>query len=148
MRLEIRRAQPKDVNNIFNIGSKLEGSLKASRIQGEHFHEKAEFLEYIKKPKKNILLVAETDNKIVGFVCAEIIDKEWCVLDNIAVDKKYQRRGIGTRLLDELYSILRKKKNYYVQLLAEKRHKQAQKFWKSKGFKEGKTFIWFDKYLK
>lgn len=148
MRLKIRRAQPRDVDNIFNLGSGFKDSLKASKIRGEHFHEKSEFLEYIKNPKKNVLLVAEVDNKFVGFVCAELIDKEWCVLDNIAVDKKYQGRGIGTKLLDELYSILRKKKIFYIQLLAEKNHKKIQKFWKSKGFKEGKTFVWFDKYVK
>lgn len=145
---KIRCAQKRDVNNIFNLGCKLEGSLKASKQKGEHFHDKSEFLKFIKNPKDNVLLVAEIDNKFIGFIYAEIRDGNWCSIDNIAVDKKYQGLGIGTKLLNELYRILRKKKINYIQLLVEKNHKQTQKFWKSKGFKEGKTFIWFDRYLK
>jgi ribosomal protein S18 acetylase RimI-like enzyme len=147
MKIKIRRAQKKDVNNIFNLGNKLKDLLKASKQQKGHFHEKSEFLEFIKKPKNDILLVAEINNKFMGFICAEIIDKDWCLLDNIAIDKRYWGRGIGTKLINELYKILRKKKVDYIQLLVEKSHIQTQKFWKSKGFKEGKTFVWFDKYI-
>lgn len=148
MNIAIRRAQKKDIDKIFNLGCRLEDALKASNQKWEHFHKKSEFFEFIKKPEKNILLVAETEGKFVGFIYAEIAGKNWCRLDNIAVDKKYQNKKIGTKLLNELYKILRKKKISYIQLLTEIHHKQTKKFWKNKGFKEGKTLVWFDRYLK
>lgn len=111
-----------------NLGCKLEGALKASKQEEEHFHEKSELLGFMKKPKKNLFLVAEVENKFAGFLYAEIIDKNWCRLDNMAVEKGCQRQGIGTKLLNELYKILKKRKIWYIQLLTKKNHKKTQKF--------------------
>ncbi|MBS3074972.1 hypothetical protein J4429_00775 [Candidatus Pacearchaeota archaeon] len=36
----------------------------------------------------------------------------------------------------------------YIQILEDLHNKKTRKFWKDKGFKEEKTFVWADKILK
>lgn len=148
MKVEIRRAKEKDINKIIKIGSELEDALKASKSNKCHFHERLEFIEFIKKPKENILLVAEYNKQVIGFLYAKILTKDWCMIDNLAVEKEFQNEGVGTHLLNELYNILNNKKIAYLQCLIEINHKKTRKFWKDRGFKEGKTFVWVDKFLK
>lgn len=148
MKVEIRNAKKEDIEEIFKLGCKLEDALKASRIKKRHFHEKSEFVEFIKKPKDNIFLVAIISGNVAGFLYAKILSEDWCMLDNIAVDKKYQNHGIGSLLVNKLYEVLRKRKVDYIQILEEIHHKKTRKFWKDKGFREEKVFVWADKILK
>lgn len=148
MKVEIRGARKEDVDEIIKIGSKLEDALKASKSSKSHFHEKSEFIEFIKKSKGNILLVAEEHKQVIGFLYAKILTKDWCMIDNLAVKKNFQNMGVGNLLLNKLYSILNKRKITYIQGLIEINHKKSRKFWKDRGFKEGKIFVWVDKFLR
>jgi len=147
-RFVIRHAKLGDTNSIYALGSKFDENLKASKRRNMHFHEKKEFKEFIKSPKYNILLVALLDNKVVGFLYAKILSYGWCLLDDVAVEANYQHDGIGSELLKEFYKILKRRKIDYVQILEEIHHKQTRKFWKDKGFREEKTFVWADKVIK
>jgi GNAT superfamily N-acetyltransferase len=140
----IRRGKAKDVKNIFALGSKVE-ELKFSKKS--NFHEVDEILEWTKHPKEDIILVAEVDGKLAGFLYAKIINCHWCMLDDEAVKKEFRGKGIGTLLLNELYKTLKKQKIDYVQVLEEIHHKKTRKFWKEKGFKERKVFIWAEKTI-
>lgn len=46
-------------------------------------------------------LVAESDNKICGFVCAHTVTGEW-EIENIVVGEKFRRHGIATQLMRSL----------------------------------------------
>jgi GNAT superfamily N-acetyltransferase len=105
-------------------------------------------IEFVKKPKYNILLVAESCEEIIGFLYAKIVSKTWCILDNLVVDKKYREEGIGNLLVEDLYKILKSKKINYVQILEDIHHKKTREFWKKKWFKEEKIFVWADKVLR
>jgi N-acetylglutamate synthase-like GNAT family acetyltransferase len=144
MKMKIRRGKIKDVEEVFSIGERI-SELKFSR---KAFHDKDEIEEWVKKPKDNLLLVSEVDGKIAGFIYAKIIDRHWCLLDNLAVLDKYRAHGMGTKLVEELYKILRKNKIDYIQILEEIHHKRTRKFWRDKGFREEKVFIWADKFLR
>ena len=85
---------------------------------------------------------------MAGFLYAKIVSKTWCILDNLVVDKKYRKHGMGGLLVDELYKILKKDKIGYVQVLEEIYHKNTRKFWKDNGFKEEKLFVWADRVIK
>lgn len=146
--VHIKKAVLKDLNQVYNLGSKFEDSLKASKIKSVNFHEKAEFKEFIKHPKENIFLVAVLNKEIIGFLYARIISSDWCMLDDLAVDKIYQNHGVGSLLLNNFYTLLKKKKITYVQILEEIHHKKTRHFWRSKGFKEEKVFVWADKLIK
>jgi N-acetylglutamate synthase-like GNAT family acetyltransferase len=144
----VRKAKASDVNEIYSLGLKT-GELEFSTEFP--FHEKAELKEFISHPSENILLVAIVEKKLVGFLYAKILSRRgdgWCMLDNIAVLKKYRDHGIGLSILNELYRELKKKRIFYVQILEEVHHKKTREFWKHRGFKEKKIFVWAEEMIK
>ncbi len=56
----------------------------------------------------NLSLVAVENGKVVGYVQAEVRD-DHAVLEDIAVAKEYQRKGMGKRLLDKELGALKQK---------------------------------------
>ncbi len=144
LKTKIREAKLKDLNYIYSLGKEIK-ELKFCRKM--NFHDKIELREFIKRPKDNILLVAVSEKRVIGFLYAKIISKTWCMLDNLAVDKDYRNKGIGTLLLKEFYKILKKKKIHYLQILEDIHRKKTREFWKKNGFKEEKVFLWADKTL-
>jgi ribosomal protein S18 acetylase RimI-like enzyme len=145
MKVDIRRAKLEDVSSIYRLGKATE---ELSFSPDMIFHDKIELRDFVRKPKDNILLVAILNKQFVGFLYAKIASHTWCILDNIAVDKKYRGMGIGNSLLDTLYRILKAKKVSYIQVLEEIHHKKTREFWHKKGFREEKVFVWADKKLK
>jgi ribosomal protein S18 acetylase RimI-like enzyme len=154
----LSNAELKDVNNIYNLGKKI-NELKFSKRYP--FHDVSELKDFVKNKKENIFLAVKKNsakfskgkknNEIVGFLYAKILSFHsggWCMLDNIAVDKKYRNLGFGTKLLKELYRILKTKKIGYVQVLEDVHDKKTRKFWKEKGYKESKIFVWTEKEIK
>jgi len=144
--ITIRHAKEDDVSKIYNLGKKINELGFSKKFP---FHERSELKEFIKNKKENIFLVAVSD-EITGFLYARILSKHargWCMLDNLAVDGKYRNYGVGTLLLKELYKILRKRKVNYIQVLENINHKKTRKFWKDKGFKETKIFVWAEKTI-
>ncbi|MEK6886148.1 MAG: GNAT family N-acetyltransferase [Nanoarchaeota archaeon] len=140
----IRKAKLIDINSIYNLGRKTKELNFSPKMS---FHDKAELMEFIKKPRYNILLVATFEKNVVGFLYAKIVSHSWCLLDNIAVDEKYRNHGIGNLLMHELYHELKNVRVHYVQVLEEIHHKKTREFWKKKGFKEEKVFVWADREI-
>lgn len=143
MNIKIRRAKNKDINSVYILGEQVD-ELKFSN---KNFHEKFE-LKHFLKGKDNIFLVAEIDKKVEGFLYAKIISKDWCMLDNLVVSKKFRNNGMGSQLLEELYKLLKKMKVDYIQVIEDVTKKKTREFWRNKGFKEQKVFVWADKILK
>jgi N-acetylglutamate synthase-like GNAT family acetyltransferase len=143
--IKIQKAKIEDINEIYYLGKKTK-ELEFSKNM--NFHDKSELREFINHKKDNIFLIAKFDKSIIGFLYAKIISKTWCMLDNLVVDEKFRNHGIAGLLLKELYKELKNKKINYVQILEEVHHKKTRKFWKDKGFKEEKLFIWADKEIK
>ena len=158
--MKIRNAKPKDATEIYKLGKEIHELAFSKKFP---FHELSEIKEFIKNKEQNIFLVAEEEMKnqekknqekkkevkIIGFLYAKILSHHaggWCMLDNIAILKKYRKHGIGSLLLQELYKNLKQRKIHYVQIL-EAHRKSTRKFWKQKGFKETKTFIWAEKII-
>ncbi len=145
--MKIREAQKKDIHDIYLLGKKVHELDFSKKFP---FHEKSELKEFIKFRKENIFLVADEKREIVGFIFAKILSHHaggWCMLDNIAVGREHRKKGVGTKLLIELYKQLKKRNVRYIQVLEEEHHKKTKKFWRSKGFKETKHFIWAEKTL-
>ena len=109
------------------------------------FYDLEEIEEWVEKQKSNILIVAEENGFVIGFLYAKIVSSQWCMLESLGVDKAYRGKGIGTRLVDHLYGVLKERKIDYVQALVGEEHPISREFWKRKGFKEGKKFIWIEK---
>ena len=86
------------------------------------------------------LLVAEEQGEVVGTLVLLIVPNlshgalPWAVVENMVVDNKYRRRGIGKLLME--YAVARAKETgcYKIQLSSAKRRKEAHRFYRSLGF--------------
>lgn len=144
IKFKIRKAQKKDIHSIYKLGKRVH---ELDFSKKHPFHDTKEINQFISTPKETILLVVEINNEIAGFILAKILSHSWCLLDSLAVEYKYRKHGIGTHLLHALYKELKKRKVHYVQILEEIHHKQTRKFWKEKGFKETKVFVWAERNI-
>ena len=80
-------------------------------------------------------LVAKEDEKIVGFaMCWFIMDE--CHIGNIAVHPDYRKKGIASKLLDELLKGCKEHGTNYILLEVRSSNASAQNLYKKYGFKE------------
>ena len=87
------------------------------------------------KEQNNILLVAKNEGVVIGQVLAVIHihpDKPTeLYIDNLGVSEKFQRRGIATRLLEQLYIIGVERGCEVVWVATEPENEPAIKFYDS-----------------
>jgi len=142
--IKIRTAKKSDIKDISSLF--IEVSLTDIHKSDKNALKK--YLSYVIKSRKFIVLVAEENSKILGFCisqlgvpmpdCADVVD--------INVSKKAQGKGIGQKLMAELYKRLKKKKIKNLGVYSENIPKTI-KFYEKQGFKRGRTVIRFDKKL-
>jgi GNAT superfamily N-acetyltransferase len=87
------------------------------------------------------LLVAEEDGVVVGTMVLLVVPNlshgalPWAMVENMVVEQKYRRRGIGRLLMEYAIARARQAGCYKVQLLSNKKRHQAHRFYRSLGFK-------------
>jgi len=146
MEIKIRKAKLKDTKRIFLIQKKTKEFMTSDGSKYDFFdHDEIE--DWIRKRKDQIALVAEIDSQVVGFLLARLVTRYWCLIEAVSVEGKFRKNGIGKKLLEELYKILKKEDIYIYQAFVRSDLKAPQNFWKKQGFKPRKTFTWFDKRL-
>ena len=143
--ITVRLADRKDVNAIYGLGVKASGFAVSKKIK---FYEKKEIKQWIQGRKNNIVLIAETNSKIVGFAYVKIMSWHWAMVDNFYVLPAYRRKGIGSLIEKSLESELRKKGISYVSRLVKPSHKTSMKFLEKRNFKKESNYAWFDKFLR
>ncbi|MFH1065364.1 MAG: GNAT family N-acetyltransferase [Nanoarchaeota archaeon] len=105
----------------------------------EVFSKKA-FIKTIKS-KEGILLLAEDDNKIVGYLEGAVRQPKTCI-DKIAsmwdifVEKDYRGMGISNMLKEETFMIFRKKGAKYIELNLSIINTRAHSIYKKWGFSD------------
>jgi GNAT superfamily N-acetyltransferase len=88
------------------------------------------------------LMVAEKDNLVVGTLFLQIVPNlshnahPWGILENMVVDVRYRRQGIGRLLIDHALLRCREAGCYKLQLLSHKSRTPAHEFYRSMGFDE------------
>ena len=134
----IRKAKPSEIPEI----KKLIDSFEEMDVIPETFPE-----EYYKRIlAKGILLVAESNNQIVGVCFGNYNQKEkWADLLGLIVMPKLRRKGIGSSLVKEFEKIMKEKRLKIIDLYADK--KQIALF-NNLGYAKGRTFIAFRKKVK
>jgi GNAT superfamily N-acetyltransferase len=99
------------------------------------------FTEIDSSPRQE-LLVAENDGLVVGTLFIQITPNlshgayPWAVLENMVVDSRYRRQGIGRHLIEYAFARCREAGCYKVQLLSHKKRLGAHQFYRSLGFEE------------
>lgn len=124
----VREALFKDGNKIFNCGK--EGLPLYYNIAQVMFHIMS---------NDSLVLVAEsndTNKDIMGFVIAtkNQTNNSNCHITSFAVDKKFRRSGIGTKLIKSLETLCKKDKLDNLTLYVHDENKGAITFYESFGF--------------
>ena len=143
-KIKIRFANKKDVYPIYRIGTSTQ---EFAVSKGIRFYEKDEIGQWIKDRENNMIVVATTNSKIVGFACCKIMTQYWAMVDNFYVSSIFRKKGIGTRIENFLEKELKKRRIDYITRLVKPKNKASRKFLKERGFKEHNRYIWIDKTL-
>ncbi len=112
-RVSLKSLSPSHVEGIIEIDRRILGKRRQS-----FWKKKVSAVESNVSPTG---IVAELDNKVIGFILGEISGWEFGVpasvgwIDTIGVDPKYQKRGVAKALMGELINNFRKSgvKNIY-----------------------------------
>lgn len=91
--------------------------------------------------ERNIYLVAEIDNKVVGFVSCHgqqlLHHNGWVYeIQELFMDEAYRGKGIGKHLLDELERQLAERKYDMIDVTSGNRRKEAHAFYMKNGFNQ------------
>ncbi|WP_188455645.1 GNAT family N-acetyltransferase [Virgibacillus oceani] len=148
MNIKIREAEIKDFQQMLELYNELDKI--HSREHPELFKEPEgdsrplEYVQTLIEDENGYLAVAELDNKIIGFAECFIIEsgvfpiereRRWIHLDNIAVMKEYQNKGVGKTLLNSVILWAKESNVSRIELKVYDFNLSAIEFYKGAGFK-------------
>jgi len=140
--MKIRKATLKDARKILNLlneSSNLRGNDREN-------YELQDVIDYINN-KLNKIFVYELDKKIVGVFISQFW-KTYVYLHLIAVDNKYQGKGIGKDLFNFLENLARKYKRELIEVDTEINNKVMKSLLEGRQYKRGKEFLFYSKIIK
>jgi ribosomal protein S18 acetylase RimI-like enzyme len=124
-----------DLDRIIEIDNKVLGERRADYWERE--------VEMAGKKSPLPSLVAEIDDRVVGFIFGDASGWEYGVpenigwIDTIGVDPAYQKKGIGRLLMTELLNYMKKVGVDTVYTLVNWRDSELLRFFDAIGFKRG-----------
>ncbi len=127
MNIEIREALPKDFERLKDILLQND-MLACPEIDGK------EAMKRIREKMGRYFLIAEKDNNVVGLIRG-CYDGSRAIIHQLAVDKEYQRQGIGKKLIHELSLRLKKDGAPSVAVTVG----EAENYYKPLGFSDPET---------
>ena len=125
-----------DLPQVFAIGEKLFTAEQWPNLY--RTWDEYELLE-LYASNKELCLVAETDDQIIGFALGSLIDKEksawnYGYLEWIGVIPDKKNKGIGTRLFNRLTDLLIRRGARMMIVDTEMENREAIQFFKKQGF--------------
>jgi ribosomal-protein-alanine N-acetyltransferase len=87
------------------------------------------------KSQSRTALVVEQDANVVGFIVGQQLEDEW-EIENIAVTGAARRRGLGSRLVGELFDLVRSQGGKSVFLEVRESNRAARSLYEKWGFLE------------
>lgn len=144
MKVKIRKARREDAKSILKILNESKNLRGNDKVR--HEFELGDIIDYINN-KLDKVFVYELDKKVVGVFIAQFW-KTYIHLHSIAVDSKYQGKGVGKSLINFLEHLAKKPKRYLITAFTGINNKKMISIFKKRGYKRGKKFIFFSKKLK
>ena len=92
------------------------------------------------------VLTAEYKNKIVGFITFSHGHEEISNIGLVAIDKDYQRLGIGKSIMNECIHLCYKQKKSRISVATQLNNQPAIKFYERLGFKVLRKSNWYHKW--
>lgn len=121
---------------IINYKSKYKDDIK--RLESQQWGEGSDSDEILNDLDKYKIKLAKDNNSIIGVMVWHITETNSCFLDFIIIDPEYQRKGLGTALMNILIDYA--KNNNCIKIECEaidvKGHINAKKLLKNSGFVE------------
>jgi GNAT superfamily N-acetyltransferase len=128
----IRTAIESDYEQLMLLYNGLVGSDRYSR------HDNDSFYRVLKNPN-NFVLVAEEEDKIVGFASFSVRDvirypKPIAELDELFIDQQHRKKGIGRQLMQTVEAKAKEKNCYRVYIESHYKHKEGHAFYEAIGY--------------
>ena len=133
----IRKATRQDIPRILELYEEFTG--EKQNISSDAIERV--FAEIVATPNQEFL-VAEKDGLVLGTLFLQIVPnlshdaRPWAILENMVVDSRYRRLGIGRLLIEYALIRCREAGCYKVQLLSNKKRQEAHQFYRSVGFED------------
>jgi len=143
----IRRANINDSSKLNELLTKL---IKDEKKYDNNINENYvvnSYYEYIIPKEHNIILIAESSNKIIGYLYGYIIDDGSTVINKVAkmdalfIEEEYRHFGIGSSLINEFKKIIKKENIKYIEVSVCNDNKDAISVYKNNGFNKIKGII-------
>ena len=92
------------------------------------------------------VVIAEIKNRIVGFITFKHGHQEISTIGLVAIDKSYQRLGIGKSIMNECIHLAFKQKNTRISVATQLNNRPAIKFYERFGFIVLRKSNWYHKW--
>lgn len=138
----IRKMTLRDIDEVYEMGT---GIAEFAVSDVSSFWEKPELESWVREGKDDVLLVAEADSRIAGFILTKFHKPtKSCEFANILVREEYRRRGIGEALMEEAKAQVIDKGATYIFAVAQSANKASQGLCLAAGFKRGHHMTWLE----
>jgi len=124
--LNVERFTNKKISEIINLDHKIFESYWQNSV--------AAFNETISSCTHNYLFIQKEDNKSIGYGILGIT-RSYGFLQRFGINKEYQQRGFGKKLLGEILKFSKQKKLINIRLNTQEQNKHAQSLYLNNGFK-------------
>ncbi|MBI4176276.1 MAG: GNAT family N-acetyltransferase [Candidatus Aenigmarchaeota archaeon] len=146
--IEIRKAKAKDIPAVVELAMDLVRYHKFDSYLDPSKNVRSAYAKYFRqsiRSRKKLLLVAETDGRIMGFVLGEILKmppifkiRTAGYVRDMLVAERFRRRGVGKLLLKSLFKWFKGKGIKHVELHVHIMNDIGKKAWETYGFR---TFL-------
>lgn len=153
--MEIRTLEQKDLPEITRFAKKmldLHHSLDSYYKSSDEFTGLNEEVSGWLNDPNSLVLVTEDNGKLLGYFRISVENapayakaKKIGVVDDIFVDEKYRRQGVGKALFEKGMEWFGKKKVSNIELNVDARNSEGITAWRSLGFKDYKLRMRLDK---
>lgn len=144
MEIKIREMKERDIEQVQSLGIKTKELYSSKEAM---WYPKIALKKWLSSREGDILLVAESKGKIVGFCLSYVHFGTWAVMDSIAIGRNARRGGVATSLISEMTSRLKKRGVRYMQAFVHSDNDKMLKLTKKLGFSRGYNFYIVDKFL-
>lgn len=136
--IEIRLAQFSEVSDIQNIERAAASLFSKEDIPADLVGKVIPSSDVIRGIKDELLLVAATQTRVVGFLLADLIGSH-CYIEEVNVLPEYGRQGIGRRLVEKIIQMAQSHHCDAVTLTTFSHVSWNAPFYETLGFKKIKT---------
>ena len=139
MDIKIHLAEVSDLQNIIALHLKTWADSYQNYIPKKIIEQHSKITEerlcsMREKIENNLVYVVENNMKIIGFAClANAIVNQETEIKQLYIDRDYQRKGIGQKLLKHLFYDLKKKGCQRVFLWTLKNYEKSNSFYQKNG---------------